>query len=70
MGVTADLDWHGHAHGPVVPADLDDRQIKRVEDQLDLASDQSGVDLVGVGVHAHRCRLGHHSGFGPQERLS
>ena len=68
VGVPADRDWHGYTHRTVVPADLDDRQIERVEQQFHFASDESGVDL--VGVHG-RCRChGDGAGLGPQERLA
>jgi hypothetical protein len=57
------------AHGAAVPADLDPGQVERVEDELDLAPDQHGVDLVLVGVQPDGGGLGDGAPLRPQERL-
>jgi hypothetical protein len=48
VGVPADDMRDGLPGGRALPADLDGGQVERVEDQLDLAAGQGGVDLVGV----------------------
>jgi hypothetical protein len=50
-------------------AHLQAGQVEGVEDQLDTAADQGGVDLVAVAVQAHQGGLGHGAVLRPQERL-
>ncbi len=53
----------GGAHGPSGVADVDVGQVERVEDQLDDAADQGGVDFVAVAVQRHGGGLGHAAGL-------
>jgi hypothetical protein len=69
MHVPADPVRHRVAHRPAVPADLDRSEVKRVEDQLDLAADQSGIDFVGVAVQPDSRGLGDGAPLRPEERL-
>ena len=57
------------AHRPALVADLDRWSGRRVEDALDVAADEGGVDLEGVAVQADGRRLGDGALLGPQERL-
>lgn len=52
-----------------VDADLEEGQVERVEDQLDLAADQLRVDLVAVAVQGDRAGLGDRAVLGPAESL-
>ena len=60
-GVDVSSDPVGDAldHRPPPEADLDLGQVEGVEDNLDSAPDQGGVDLVGVAVQGYRGGLGH-----------
>jgi hypothetical protein len=69
VGVAGDVEGHGEPVAVVVVADLDAGQVERGEHQLDLASDQRGLDLVGVAVQRHRRGLGDRALGRPQERL-
>ena len=44
---------------PAVDPHLDLGQLERVEDEIDLAARELGVDLVGVAVHPDRPGLRH-----------
>jgi hypothetical protein len=48
VGVTADPERDRFAEGALLVADLDVGEVEGVEDQLDTATDQGGIDLVGV----------------------
>ena len=69
VGVAADDAGDTGAHRPALVADVDGGEVERVEDALDAAADEDGVDLEGVAVHADRRCLGHRPLLGPQERL-
>ena len=69
MDVTPDPLRDGGSHRSALVAHLQGGQVERVEHDLDPASDQGGVDLVGVAVQARRGGLGDPAGVGPQERL-
>jgi len=53
-----------------VPADLDDGQVERVEDALDLAAGEHRAGLVGAAEQPDRGVLADHPVLGPQERLA
>jgi hypothetical protein len=69
VDVAADLMADRDTHAAVLVADLEVAQVEGVEDELDAASDQGGVDFVGVAVQRHRRGLGDQASLGPQERL-
>ena len=48
VGAAADHERHRNPHRAVLVANLDLREVKRVEHQLDLAADQGSIDLVAV----------------------
>ena len=70
MGLAADHQGDRQPERAVLVADLDPGQIERIEDELDLAGDQCGVDLVAVGVQRHRRGLGDRPLRRPEERLA
>lgn len=61
--VPADAVRHAGSHGPALIADVDPGQVERVEDDLDAAADQGGVDGVDVAVQADRGGLGDRAGL-------
>src|SRR5262249_57888372 len=69
VGVPADDVRDGLPGGASPPADLDAGEVKGVEDQLDLAGGQGGIDLVGVAVQRHGRGLADGAPLAPQERL-
>src|SRR5664279_1619510 len=69
VDVAPDLVADRDTHVPALVADLQIGQVEGVEDELDAASDQGGVDFVGVAVQRYRRGLGDQATLGPQERL-
>ena len=69
VGVAADEVRDRLPGGAALPAHLDAGQVERVEDQLDLASGQGGIDLVGVAVQRDGGGLADGAPLAPQERL-
>src|ERR1035437_8270790 len=67
--VAADLVADRDTHIAALVADLEVGQIEGVEDELDAASDQRGVDFVGVTEQGYRRGLGDQASLGPQECL-
>ena len=64
--------WNGSADarvGPVEAAHVEDGQVERVEDELDLPAGQPGVDLVTVAVQRDEGGFGDGAVLGPAERL-
>src|SRR5215472_2655068 len=67
--VAADEERDGFPGGLALVPHVDVGQVEGVEDQLDGAADQRGVDLVEVAVQGDSGRLFHRAPLGPQERL-
>ena len=70
MDVAADLVADRAAHVAALVADCEVGQVEGVEDQFDAASNEGGIDFVGVAVKGYRRGLGDQTMLGPQERLT
>jgi hypothetical protein len=68
VGVTFDPVGCGLAHRAGLVLDLDAGQVERVEQQVDLAAGQAGVDLVAVSVQGHGRDRRDGALLAPQER--
>jgi hypothetical protein len=69
MGVPADVVRDRAAAGNTVKADFDGGEVKRVEHQLNFATNEAVVDLIGVAVQGNRRGFGDGAAFFPEERL-
>ena len=70
VGVPSDHVGNGGADGTVFVEHVDLGEVERVEDQLDVPSDEGGIDLVAVGVEADGRGFGDEPGLCPQERFT
>ena len=70
MDVTLDIQRNRQPHMPAITSDLDLGQLERIEDQLDPATGESWIDLVGVAVQPDRAGPRHRPVFAPAERFA